>query len=121
MVAVAFDGHGPSLVATDAAGLPVAPVVTWLDRRPAAELARLEAATTLRGWSLGVLPAALWLQANHPEAAGRARWYLNSWEHLGLRLSGRGKSLGERRNRPAFGPGAYPEFPNHGAAHCVPS
>jgi xylulokinase len=89
VVAVAFDGHGPSLVATDESGLPVAPVVTWLDRRPAAELATLEAATALRGWSLGVLPAALWLQANNPEAANRARWYLNSWEHLGLRLSGR--------------------------------
>jgi sugar (pentulose or hexulose) kinase len=89
VVAVAFDGHGPSLVASDAAGLPVAPVMTWLDRRPAAELAVLEAATGLRGWSLGVLPSALWLQRNHPELAARARWYLNSWEHLGLRLCGR--------------------------------
>jgi xylulokinase len=89
VVAVALDGHGPSLVATDAAGQPVAPVVTWLDRRPAAALARLEVATGLRGWSLGVLPAALWLETHDPAAAGRTRWYLNSWEQLGLRLSGR--------------------------------
>jgi xylulokinase len=89
IAAIAFDGHGPSLVATTADGQPVAPVITWLDRRPAAELAILEAATGLRGWSLGVLPAALWLEQHQPEAASRARWFLNSWEYLGLRLSGR--------------------------------
>jgi len=89
IVAIAFDGHGPSLVATDDLGLPVAPSVTWLDRRPLAQQARLEVATGLFGWSLGVLPAGLWLEEHHPDLAGRARWYLNSWEYLGLRLSGR--------------------------------
>ena len=89
VVAIAFDGHGPSLVATDGAGLPVAPSVTWLDRRPLAQQARLEVTTGLFGWSLGVLPAALWLEEHHPDLAARARWYLNSWEYLGLRLSGR--------------------------------
>ena len=105
IVAIAFDGHGPSLVATDAEGLPVAPVVTWLDRRPAAELARLEAATGLRGWSLGVLPAALWLEARDPAAARQARWYLNSWEHLGLRLSGRA-ALSLTPGQPVADPGS---------------
>ena len=89
IVAIAFDGHGPSLVAADELGRPVAPAITWLDRRPLAQQARLEAATGLFGWSLGVLPAALWLEEHRPEAAARARWYLNSWEYLGLRLSGR--------------------------------
>jgi xylulokinase len=108
IVAVAFDGHGPSLVATDRAGNPVAPVVTWLDRRPAAELARLEATTGLRGWSLGVLPAALWLERAAPEAARRARWYLNSWEHLGLRLSGRA-ALSLTPGQPVADPAALEE------------
>lgn len=89
IVAIAFDGHGPSLVATDDLGLPVAPAVTWLDRRPLAQQARLEVTTGLFGWSLGVLPAGLWLEEHRPELAARARWYLNSWEYLGLRLSGR--------------------------------
>ena len=89
IVAIAFDGHGPSLVAADEHGRPVAPSITWLDRRPLAQQARLEASTGLLGWSLGVLPAALWLEEHRPEAAARARWYLNSWEYLGLRLSGR--------------------------------
>jgi len=89
IVAIAFDGHGPSMAAVDSDGRAVAPAITWLDRRPLAELTRLEATTGLRGWSLGVLPAALWLERRDPEAAGRARWYLNTWEFLGLRLSGR--------------------------------
>jgi xylulokinase len=89
IVAIAFDGHGPSLVPTDQRGRPVAPAITWLDRRPLGHQARLEVTTGLLGWSLGVLPAGLWLEEERPVAAAKARWYLNSWEYLGLRLSGR--------------------------------
>jgi xylulokinase len=63
--------------------------MTWLDSRARREQAELETATGLRGWALGVLPAARWLERHEPEAAARTRWYLNSWEALALRLSGR--------------------------------
>lgn len=82
-------GHGPSLVAVDAAGRAVRPSITWLDSRSKAERAELEAATGLRGWALGVLPAARWLERNEPEMAARTSWYLNSWEALAFRLTGR--------------------------------
>ncbi len=82
-------GHGPSLTAVDGDGRPVRPSLTWLDSRSTAERAELEAATGLRGWALGVLPAARWLERNEPEAAARTAWYLNSWEALALRLTGR--------------------------------
>jgi xylulokinase len=72
----------------DRAGLPVRPAVTWLDQRAARETAELAADTGLRGWALGVLPAALWLERNEPEAAARSAWYLNSWEALTMRLTG---------------------------------
>ncbi len=86
--AICVAGHGPSLTAVDATGAAVRPAVMWLDSRAGLERAELEAATGLRGWALGVLPAALWLQRAEPAAAARTRWYLNSWEALALRLSG---------------------------------
>jgi xylulokinase len=72
----------------DDAGRPVRPAMTWLDSRASAEAEQLEAATGLRGWALGVLPAARWLERHEPEAAARACWYLNSWEALALRMTG---------------------------------
>lgn len=87
--AICIAGHGPSLTAVDATGAPVRPAMLWLDSRSSPEREELEAATGLRGWALGVLPAALWLQRHDPASAARARWYLNSWEALALRLSGR--------------------------------
>jgi xylulokinase len=82
-------GHGPTLTAVDADGRAVRPAMTWLDSRSSGERAELEAATGLKGWALGVLPAACWLEHYEPDAATRTRWYLNSWEALGLRLTGR--------------------------------
>ena len=87
--AICVTGHGPTLTAADAEGRAVRPAMTWLDSRSTTERDELEAATGLRGWALGVLPAARWLERHEPETAARARWYLNSWEALGLRLTGR--------------------------------
>lgn len=88
-VGICVTGHGPSLTAVDAQGHAVRPAMTWLDSRSTTERDELEAATGLRGWALGVLPAARWLERHEPGAAARARWYLNSWEALTLRLTGR--------------------------------
>jgi sugar (pentulose or hexulose) kinase len=87
--AIAIAGHGPTLVAVDETGRPVRSAVTWLDTRALGEESELAQRTGLRGWALGVLPAALWLERTDPSAAGRARWYLNTWEALSLRLTGR--------------------------------
>lgn len=87
--AICVVAHGPTLTAVDAEGRPVRPAITWLDSRAVKEQDELESATGLRGWALGVLPAALWLERHEPEAAARSRWYLNAWEALALRLSGR--------------------------------
>ena len=86
---IAVAGHGPTMAPVDHHGRPTGPAITWLDSRAGDETAELEGATGLRGWSLGVLPAALWLKRHDPEAAKRATWFLNSWEALALRLTGR--------------------------------
>jgi xylulokinase len=89
VLGICVAGHGPTLTAVDATGRPTRPAITWLDTRAGVEQAELEDATGLRGWALGVLPAALWLERHEPESAGRTTWYLNSWEALALRLCGR--------------------------------
>jgi xylulokinase len=88
VVAIGVDGHGPTLVAADEAGLAVRPAITFLDTRTVGEADELADATGIRGWALGPLPAALWLERNEPAVATRARWYLTTWEWLAYRLTG---------------------------------
>ena len=93
VLGIVVAGHGPTTTPVDGAGRPTGPAITWLDSGSNAERAELEAASGLRGWSLGVLPAALRLErrsaGDGTAATSRARWYLNSWEALTLRLTGR--------------------------------
>ena len=85
---IGVDGHGPTLVAVDARGEPTRPAITFLDTRSSAETDALTAATGVRGWSLGGLPAALWVERHEPEVAAATCWYLSTWDWLALRLSG---------------------------------
>ena len=88
VVAIGVDGHGPTLVAVDARGEATRPAITFLDSRAAAEDAELSAATGVQGWSLGGLPAALWVERHEPAVAEATRWYLATWEWLAFRLTG---------------------------------
>lgn len=88
VVAIGVDGHGPTLAAVDEDGGAIRAAITFLDTRSAAEAEELAQATGIRGWALGPLPAALWLERHEPETAARSRWYLTTWEWLGLRLTG---------------------------------
>jgi xylulokinase len=88
IVAIGVDGHGPTLAAVDGRGEATRPAITFLDTRAAAEAADLADATGIRGWALGPLPAALWLERNEPDIADRTRWYLTTWEWLAFRLTG---------------------------------
>jgi xylulokinase len=88
VLAIGVDGHGPTLVAVDARGEATRPAITFLDSRAATEAAELEGATGVRGWSLGGLPAALWVERHEPSVAAATRWYLATWEWLAFRLAG---------------------------------
>jgi xylulokinase len=88
VVAICADGHGPTLVAVDDAGHPTRPAITWLDTRSTGEADELATRSGVRGWALGGLPAALWVERHEPDAAARTRWYLTTWEYLALRLTG---------------------------------
>jgi len=88
IVAIGADGHGPTLVATDARGEATRPAITFLDTRSTAEAEALTAATGVRGWSLGGLPAALWVERHEPAIAAATCWYLSTWSWLAFRLTG---------------------------------
>jgi xylulokinase len=88
VIAIGVDGHGPTLAPIDEHGEATRPAITFLDTRAAAEADELATATGIRGWALGPLPAALWLQRNEPDAAAQTRWYLTTWEWLAYRLTG---------------------------------
>ncbi|MFI5225408.1 MAG: FGGY-family carbohydrate kinase [Candidatus Limnocylindrales bacterium] len=87
IAAICVVGQGPTMVAVDGRGAATHPAITWLDGRPASEASELELATGLAGWSLGILPAARWLERHDPAAAARTRWYLNAWEWGALSLA----------------------------------
>ncbi len=88
IVAIGVDGHGPTLAPVDGRGEATRPAITFLDTRAAGEAEELAAATGIRGWALGPLPAALWLERHEPDVAERTRWYLTTWEWLAFRLTG---------------------------------
>lgn len=88
IVAIGVDGHGPTLVAVDGRGEATRPAITFLDARTGVEADELAAATGVRGWALGGLPAALWVERHEPAVAAATHWYLATWEWLAFRLSG---------------------------------
>jgi xylulokinase len=88
IVAIGVDGHGPTLVAVDRRGEATRPAITFLDSRATAETEELASATGVRGWALGGLPAALWVERHEPDVAAATRWYLTTWEWLAHRLTG---------------------------------
>ena len=88
VAAIGVDGHGPTLIAVDGRGEATRPAITFLDTRATAEADELATATGVRGWALGGLPAALWVERHEPAVAMRTRWYLATWEWLALRLAG---------------------------------
>jgi sugar (pentulose or hexulose) kinase len=86
--AICCVGQGPTLVVARADGTAARPAMTWMDRRGSGMEPELEQATGLRGWGLGVLPAALWVERHDAAAASAARWYFNAWEWMAYQMSG---------------------------------
>jgi xylulokinase len=88
VIGIGVDGHGPTLVPVDARGEATRPAITFLDTRATAEAEELAGATGVRGWALGGLPAALWVERHEPAVAAATCWFLSTWEWLAFRLAG---------------------------------
>lgn len=85
---VVISGNGPTLVPVDANGEPLAPAVTWMDRRAVEEAA-------LAGKAVGRfldptynLPKALWFKRHRPDIYERTAHFSSCPEYLCGRLTG---------------------------------
>ncbi|MBM4459252.1 MAG: hypothetical protein FJ011_16085 [Chloroflexi bacterium] len=96
--ALALAAQAGSIIPTDAAGAPVHPMITWLDRRTDDLVARWRQDGTAErirqrsGWHSfpGLpLPVIAWLRAERPDIHARARRYLGAADFLIHRLTGR--------------------------------
>ena len=86
--AVVVSGNGPTLVPVAADGAPLAPAMTWMDRRGVDEariVAEASGAPTDPTFSL---PKALWIFRNRPRLYEQARWFFSCPEYLAFVLTG---------------------------------
>jgi xylulokinase len=94
---VVLDGIGWTLVPVDAGLRPLAPAMTWLDRRAEPEAAALRAApesdrlVDLAANPIDaayITPKLLWLREHRPDAWDQTRWFLTASGFLTARLTG---------------------------------
>ncbi|MGA2546078.1 MAG: FGGY-family carbohydrate kinase [Rectinemataceae bacterium] len=87
--ALSVSGNGPTLLAADAAGLPLGPALSWLDRRAVGEA---EEVSALAGKPIDptfYLPKALRLwRISSPEFRDKIRWFFSCPEYLVHALCG---------------------------------
>jgi xylulokinase len=87
--AVSVSGNGPTLLATDSAGVPLGPALSWLDGRAEPEAEEVSALAGIKIDPTFYLPKALrlWRSAGD-ELRGRIRWFFSCPEYLEFALCG---------------------------------
>ncbi|HET6488041.1 MAG TPA: FGGY-family carbohydrate kinase [Spirochaetia bacterium] len=86
--AVVVSGNGPTLVAVDGSGQPVAPAMTWMDRRGTEEAAIVSRKAGGPVDATFYLPKALWLFRNRPDLYERTTHFLPCPEFLSFLMTG---------------------------------
>jgi xylulokinase len=117
VVAACVGGQGPSVVAVDEAGRPLAPAVIWMDGRSDEHRQELAQRAGVEVSPYAILPKAMLLFDRQPELRARVRWCLQSWDYIAFRMTGsavassfRGASVFPRDHVAAAGlePAAFP-------------
>jgi xylulokinase len=88
VVAACVGGQGPSVVAVDAEGLPLARAATWMDRRSEPHRRALAERVGTDVSPYSTVPKAMLIGERHPGLAGRVRWWLQAWDHIAYRMTG---------------------------------
>jgi xylulokinase len=86
--AVVVSGNGPTLVPVGADGAPIAPAMTWMDRRGIEEARTVSEASGAPSDPTFYLPKALWIFRNRPRLYEQARWFFSCPEYLAFVLTG---------------------------------
>ena len=81
-------GNGPTLVPVGADGAPLAPAMTWMDRRGVEEARIVSEASGAPTDPTFYLPKALWIFRNRPRLYEQARWFFSCPEYLAYVLTG---------------------------------
>ena len=88
ILAVAADGHGPTLVPMRADGRSASSALLWRDQRAVADATELARLLGRSGWLLAELPKARWFFRERAAAARETAWLLSTWSALAFRMSG---------------------------------
>jgi xylulokinase len=88
IVGVCIGGQGPSLVAVDRAGEPLANAIIWMDRRTEAERRAITEKLGVELSPYSNVPKAMWIRVHRPEVYARTHVFLQSWDYIAYRLTG---------------------------------
>lgn len=88
VVGACIGGQGPSVVAVDERGEPVANAIIWMDRRTEPERRAMSERLGQEVSAYSNIPRAMWLRVHRPDVYARARWFLQSWDYIDFRLTG---------------------------------
>ena len=86
--AVVVSGNGPTLVPVDGAGAPLAPALTWMDRRGVEEARIISEKCGTPIDPTFYLPKAFWFFRNMPRVYAEARYFFSCPEYIAYVLSG---------------------------------
>ncbi|MCX7032261.1 MAG: FGGY family carbohydrate kinase [Spirochaetes bacterium] len=86
--AVVVSGNGPTLVPVSADGVPLAPALTWMDRRGVEEARIVSERCGAPIDPTFYLPKALWFFRNRPRLYEQARWFFSCPEYVAYVLTG---------------------------------
>lgn len=88
ILAVCVGGQGPTMVAMDESLTPVAPALTWMDRRAIPHAQRLGERAGRFVPPHSFLAKAMWFAQTHPSEYARTRWFCQAWDFIAARLVG---------------------------------
>lgn len=91
--AICISGNGPTLVVADRGGTPLAPAITWKDRRAVLESTEIQKCTGVYLDPSFFLPKLLWIQKNHPEVARRIGVVLDCPGYILYKATGCGVNI----------------------------
>ncbi len=88
IVGMCVGGQGPSLVAVDRGGEPLANAIIWMDRRTETERRAISDRLGSELSPYSNVPKAMWLRVHRPDVYARTHVFLQSWDYIAYRLTG---------------------------------
>ncbi len=103
--ALSIVGQGPTVVPVDEAGVPLRPAITWADRRSGPQAQWLsEKLRTIVNPEFEVLPRVMWIRDEEAQVYARTRWFLQPYDFLSLRLTGKAVTVNFLQDVPPWTP-----------------